>query len=224
MPLPKHHDTFIQDPLVVSLSNHGAFVQIQELIILQYRNLPNILTCIRLIGGAIFLPLTIFYFLPYQISWLTYLIASLFFFFSMTDFLDGYLARRYGLESPLGIALDPIADKFLVCSALIALLAIQKIYFMWVIILIGREIAMLSLRQIATLHDIKVPVSYLGKIKACLQMFLIMILILEPVHNLAYFNFWFITRNILLFLTLYFSLISFYRYAKLFTRFYLQLL
>ena len=48
----------------------------------------------------------------------------------MTDFLDGYLARRYGLETAIGQALDPIADKFLVCSSLIALLAIKKIYFM----------------------------------------------------------------------------------------------
>jgi len=142
----------------------------------------------------------------------------------MTDFLDGYLARKYGLESPLGIALDPIADKFLVCSALIALLAIHKIYFMWVIILIGREICMLSLRQLATLNNILISVSYLGKIKACLQMFLIIILILEPIHQAYYFNSWFIFKNILLFATLYFSLISLYRYAQEFSVKYLKII
>lgn len=141
----------------------------------------------------------------------------------MTDFLDGYLARKYGLESPLGVALDPIADKFLVCSALIALLAIQKIYFMWVIILIGREICMLSLRQLAILNNIKISVSYLGKIKACFQMFLIFTLIIAPV-SCSYFGFWFWLKNILLFATLYFSLFSFYRYAQEFSIKYLEIM
>jgi CDP-diacylglycerol--glycerol-3-phosphate 3-phosphatidyltransferase len=143
----------------------------------------------------------------------------------MTDFLDGYLARRYGLETPIGRALDPIADKFLVCSALIALLAIHKIYFMWVIILIGREICMLSLRQLAALNNIQVPVSYLGKIKACLQMFLIIILIIaKPLNTASYFNFWFILEHILIILTLYYSLISFARYIAQFSREYLKLI
>lgn len=142
----------------------------------------------------------------------------------MTDFLDGYLARKYGLESPLGVALDPIADKFLVCSALIALLAIQRIYFMWVIILIGREICMLSLRQLAAINNIKISVSYLGKVKACFQMFLIFILIIQPVCSINDLGFWFSLKSILLFLTLYFSLISFYRYAKEFSIKYLEII
>lgn len=174
-------------------------------------------------GGAILLPFLIFYLIPLQLLWLNYLVASIFFIFSMTDFLDGYLARKYGLESPLGVALDPIADKFLVCSALIALLAIQKIYFMWVIILIGREICMLSLRQLASLNNITISVSYLGKIKAAFQMFLIVVLIAEPAGSLNCFNIWFLLKNMLLFATLYFSLISFYRYAKEFSVKYLTI-
>jgi len=143
----------------------------------------------------------------------------------MTDFLDGYFARKYGLESAIGRALDPIADKFLVCSALIALLAVHKIYFMWVIILIGREICMLSLRQFAALHNIAVSVSYLGKIKACLQMFLIVVLIARPLSSYnTWFNSWFYLENILLALTLYFALISFYKYAQQFGREYLKLI
>ncbi len=196
-----------------------------EHIILAYRNLPNILTFTRLIGGAILLPFLIFYLLPYQITWLNYLIAILFALFSMTDFLDGYLARRYGLESAIGRALDPIADKFLVCSALISLLAIHKIYFMWVIILIGREFCMLSLRQFAALHNILVSVSYLGKIKACLQMFLIFVLIARPAASYScLLSSWSILEISLLVLTLYFSLISFYRYAREFAYKYLEII
>lgn len=188
------------------------------------RNLPNVLTFVRLIGGALCVPFLIYYLLPYQISWLNLVVSSVFFLFSMTDFLDGYLARKYGLETPIGRALDPIADKFLVCAALISLLAIQKIYFIWVIILIGRELSITSLRQFAALHNICVSVSYLGKIKACLQMALIIVLIARPASSMGlYFSSWSMCENILLLATLYFSLISFYRYAREFGREYYKI-
>ena len=144
--------------------------------------------------------------------------------FSMTDFLDGYLARKYGLETAIGRVLDPIADKFLVCSALIALLAVQKIYFMWVIALIGRELCIMSLRHFAALHNICVSVSYLGKIKACLQMFLIVVLIARPASSYGVFSSWSVVEYVLLTATLYFSLLSFYRYTAEFTREYIKLI
>ena len=181
---------------------------------LQYKNLPNILTSIRLVGGSIILPFLIFHLLPYQVAWVNYSLTALFAIFSMTDFLDGYLARRYGLETPMGRALDPIADKFLVCAALITLLAVQKIYFLWVIIFIGRELGMMSLRQFAALNSISVRVSYLGKIKACFQMFLICVLIARPVASYGLpLGGWAILENTMLIFTLYFALISFYKYA-----------
>ena len=183
------------------------------------------MTFTRLIGGSLFIPFLIFYLLPLNVNLINYGLALIFTLFSMTDFLDGYLARRYGLESAIGRALDPIADKFLVCSALIALLAIQKIYFLWVIILIGRELCMLSLRQFAALHNIVVSVSYLGKIKSCFQMALIVILIARPLYSYAsWFNNWSCLENILLVLTLYFALVSFYKYAQQFKTEYLKLI
>lgn len=186
--------------------------------------MPNILTFVRLIGGSFFLPFLIFYIVPDQVNFFNYIIAGLFAVFSMTDFLDGYLARKYGLETPLGRALDPIADKFLVCSALIALLAIQKIYFLWVVILIGRELCMLSLRHFAALHSICVSVSYLGKLKACMQMALIVVLIARPVDSYDYVNSWALLENGLLILTIYFALISFYNYSVGFGREYLKII
>ena len=142
----------------------------------------------------------------------------------MTDFLDGYLARRYGLETALGRALDPIADKFLVCANLIVLLAIGKIYFWWVIILIGREMCIMSLRQLAAQHRISVPVSYLGKIKACFQMFLIILLIARPATTYGSINWWSISELLLLIATIYFALSSLYSYANRFAKQYYQLL
>ncbi len=142
----------------------------------------------------------------------------------MTDFLDGYLARRYGLESALGTALDPIADKFLVCANLIALLAIGKIYFWWVIILVGREMSIMSLRQLAALHNITVPVSYLGKIKACFQMFLIILIVARPANTYGSVNWWSTGELILLIATIYFALSSLYSYANRFADQYNKLL
>lgn len=191
---------------------------------LPHKQLPNLLTGVRLIGGAVVVPFLIYYLLPQQQDWLNFFLAGIFAAFSMTDFLDGYLARRYGLESPLGRALDPIADKFLVCASLIALLAIGKIYFWWVILLIGREMCMMSLRQLAALHDISVPVSYLGKIKACFQMFLIIVLIARPTASYGFVNWWSTSEVLLLSLTLYFALISLYRYSCHFSRQYHKLL
>ncbi len=185
-------------------------------------NLPNVLTCVRLLGGALIVPVLIFYLLPLGNQLINVFVAVVFGLFSMTDFLDGYLARRYGLETVVGRILDPIADKFLVCSALIALLAVGKIYFMWVILLIGREICMLSLRNFAALYNLVVPVSYLGKIKACLQMFLITLIIIRPIDSSVY-GLWGICEKAILFLTLYFSIKSLYRYTINFRQNYLKL-
>lgn len=183
------------------------------------------MTFTRLVGGSLVLPFLLFYLLPKNLIGLNFGLAALFGLFSMTDFLDGYLARKYGLETPIGRALDPIADKFLVCSSLITLLALQKIYFWWVIILIGREMCMMSLRHFAALHNISISVSYLGKLKACFQMFLIAVMIARPVTSYGDLaSGWLWIEQLLLAITLYYSLISFYRYAVKFAVAYRQLI
>lgn len=114
-------------------------------------------------------------------------LAVVFLAFSFTDFLDGYLARKYHLTTKLGGALDHIADKFLTYSAFIALLTVGKIYFFWVIIFIGRDFFVMGLRQIALENNFNLPVDYLGKIKTALQMLLITLLIIRPtyMHNIT---------------------------------------
>lgn len=148
-------------------------------------NVPNLLTIFRLVCSPLFLPFIIVYLLPYNIFWLNCVIALFFCLFAATDFFDGYLARKLHQETTFGKVLDPIADKFLLYATLVALLAAHKIFFYWVIILIGREFFMMGLRYIALEQAILVPVSLLGKIKTALQMIMICVIIINPCQALG---------------------------------------
>lgn len=148
-------------------------------------NVPNLLTIIRLVCSPLFLPLLIVYLLPYNLFWLNCVIATFFCLFSLTDFFDGYLARKFNQETAFGRVLDPIADKFLLYSTLVALLAAHKIFFYWVILFIGREFFMMGLRHIALENNFSVPVSMLGKIKTVFQMIMICVIILNPYQELG---------------------------------------
>jgi CDP-diacylglycerol--glycerol-3-phosphate 3-phosphatidyltransferase len=130
--------------------------------------LPTIITLVRLIASPLILPFVLVYGLSSNIPLLNYGLAVLFVFLALTDFFDGYLARRWGQVSALGKTLDPLADKFLVYATLVALLASNKIYFYWVVIFIGRDFFMMGLRQIALEQGFGVPVSRLGKFKTAL--------------------------------------------------------
>jgi CDP-diacylglycerol--glycerol-3-phosphate 3-phosphatidyltransferase len=151
----------------------------------KHLNLPNILTLIRLIVSPIMLPVLLVYFLPLNFTWFNYLLATLFALFSITDFFDGYFARRYEQVSSFGRFLDPIADKFLVFSTLVALLAINKIFFVWVLILIGREFFVLGLRQMALENNLSIHVAWLGKIKTLFQDMYLVVLIANPFHTFS---------------------------------------
>lgn len=151
-------------------------------------NLPNILTLIRLVVSPLMLPVLLFYLLPLNILWVNCFLAGLFALFSITDFLDGYLARRYEQVSAFGRFLDPIADKFLVFSTLVALLAVNKIFFVWVLILVGREFFVLGLRQMALEYNLSIHVSWLGKMKTLLQDIYLVFLIANPFHTMSRFG------------------------------------
>jgi CDP-diacylglycerol--glycerol-3-phosphate 3-phosphatidyltransferase len=148
-------------------------------------NVPNILTLIRLVVSPIMLPVLLVYLLPLNIFWVNCILAGLFALFSITDFFDGYLARRYAQVSSFGRFLDPIADKFLIFSTLVALLAINKIFFVWVLILIGREFFVLGLRQMALENNLSINVSWFGKIKTLFQVLYLVILIANPFHSVS---------------------------------------
>ena len=143
---------------------------------------PTYLTLFRLIGAPVAVPFFIVHFAPQNNCIINLFIAALFLFFGLTDFLDGFFARKYGQETKLGAALDHIADKFLIFSALVALLAVGKISYMWVIALIGREFFVMGLREIALENNMKIRVSSWGKLKTVIHIMLITWLIIHPMQ------------------------------------------
>ncbi len=152
---------------------------------MEFVHIPLILTLLRLIISPLFLPILLVYLLPYNLLWLNSILGLFFVLLSLTDFFDGYLARKYNQETVLGRVLDPIADKFLTVSALVALLAAGKIYFYWVIILIGRELFVMGLRHVALEHNFTIPVAKLGKLKTVTQMACITMFIVNPYQQLG---------------------------------------
>jgi CDP-diacylglycerol--glycerol-3-phosphate 3-phosphatidyltransferase len=97
---------------------------------------------------------------------------------SVTDFLDGYLARRSGQVTKFGIIMDPIADKFLIISALIVLVDMERIPAWMAIVLIMREFLITALRVVALSRDIVIPAEMGGKLKTTAQISAILCLIL----------------------------------------------
>lgn len=127
-------------------------------------NLPNSITIFRIL----LIPVFVFFLLsPTKLfSFLALLVFSI---ASITDWLDGYLARRMGIVTTLGKFLDPIADKLLVNSALIMLVGLGRVPAWMVVIIIGREIAVTGLRSIASSEGIVIAASELGKGKTIFQ-------------------------------------------------------
>lgn len=133
-----------------------------------------ILTLLRI---ALIPVLVLFFYLPY--AWASFAAAAVFIFAALTDWLDGYLARRMGLMSELGAFLDPVADKLMVATALVLLvqtpppIVFPVIFFtISAAIIIGREIAISSLREwMAEMGERgTVKVGVLGKLKTIFQM------------------------------------------------------
>ncbi len=132
-------------------------------------NLPTLLTWARIV--AIPLVVGIFYL---DVDWPTRnLVATvLFIVVALTDWADGYLARRLNMTSSFGAFLDPVADKFLVCAALLVLVHLNRLHALVALVIIGREIAISALRewmaQIGASRS--VAVHMLGKLKTVVQM------------------------------------------------------
>lgn len=95
--------------------------------------------------------------------------AAVFAVAAISDFFDGYLARRWEQTTILGAYLDTLADKLLITGALFALVAVDRAWAWAAFVLVGREIAIMTLRGIVALDGSAVPPSYLGKAKATLQ-------------------------------------------------------
>jgi len=170
------------------------------------RNVPNYLT-----GFRVLLIPVIMIILPFQTRWTALISVILFAIGSITDGLDGYIARKYNAVTKIGKLLDPIADKMYVSAALVMLVSIERINPWAVVILLTREFAISGLRVIAIEDDIKIPVGNWGKWKSALQMLGIGGLMIWH----TYYDFPFrLVGNILIYLAVFFSITSAIQYFR----------
>jgi CDP-diacylglycerol--glycerol-3-phosphate 3-phosphatidyltransferase len=137
-------------------------------------NLPTSLTILRIF----FVPIVVVLLLSKGGNWDLWAVA-VFLLAAFTDWLDGYLARKRGQISTLGILLDPIADKLLTSAAFISLTSINLVPAWMVALIVGREVAVSGLRSIAAATGTIIGASDLGKTKMVLQVIAITVIILE---------------------------------------------
>lgn len=138
-------------------------------------NLPNKITLFR----ACMIPFFVVCLLVDTIPGHTYLAAAIFILASLSDALDGYLARKYHLVTNFGKFMDPLADKLLVAAALICLTANGRLAAWISIIIISREFIISGFRLVASDNGIVIAASYWGKFKTTFQMVMIVMLILD---------------------------------------------
>jgi CDP-diacylglycerol---glycerol-3-phosphate 3-phosphatidyltransferase len=138
-------------------------------------SLPNSLTLLRIF----FVPLLVVLLLTNEQNMELWAVA-VFIAAGLTDLFDGYFARRHAQVTRLGILLDPIADKLLISSAFISLVALHLVPAWIVVIIIGRELAVSGLRSIASSEGFVIQASELGKTKMVLEVITIVVIALVP--------------------------------------------
>lgn len=139
-------------------------------------NLPNKLTVLRII----MVPFFVFFMLTNVGGAANKWVALvLFCVASLTDLLDGKIARKYNLVTNFGKFMDPLADKLLVCSAMICLVEMEKLAAWVVIVIISREFIISGFRLVASDNGIVIAASYWGKFKTVFQMVMIIVLIID---------------------------------------------
>ncbi len=161
-------------------------------------NLPNKLTLFRMVLVPVFVVFMMAP-IPYNRIWalIVFIVASL------TDTADGYIARKYNMVTDFGKFMDPLADKLLVCSAMICLIDTNQLASWIVIIIIAREFIISGFRLVAADNGIVIAASMWGKVKTVCQMIMIILL----VWDLNYFWFW-ILQQIFIWLSLALTIIS----------------
>lgn len=139
-------------------------------------NLPNKLTMLRVLLIPVFVVLLL---ADFWGKWLDYIALAVFIIASLTDMLDGMIARKYNLITNFGKFMDPLADKLLVCSAMICLLDLGRIPAWVVIVIIAREFIISGFRLVASDKGVVIAAGYIGKAKTVFQMIMIMLMILD---------------------------------------------
>jgi CDP-diacylglycerol--glycerol-3-phosphate 3-phosphatidyltransferase len=179
-------------------------------------NLPNILTMFRIVMIPVVM-LMLQEGTPVMNFWAGWVYT----FATITDALDGYLARKRGLVSVLGKFLDPLADKLLVMATLVLMVGMGRVPAWIVVIILARELSISMLRMIASSEGVVIAAGEGGKAKTALQMVAVLFLML---HHRYLIDFWFAQWDVdfnlaglwLLYLSVFFAITSAGEYVKLF--------
>ncbi len=182
------------------------------------RHLPNKITILRIILIPIFIFLLLYNFSgeivllgSRKIDTNIFMATIILIIAAITDFLDGYLARKYNLVTNIGKFLDPLADKLLVCSAFIVMIELNLIPSWFVVCVITREFAVTGLRMLALEQGEVIAAGILGKLKTVMQLLAIIFILLgNPIFN--YYSIPF--DRIVLWLSLILTIISGLEYFK----------
>ena len=166
-------------------------------------NLPNKLTVLR----VILVPFFVFFLLgaDWIGSFSPYIALIIFIVASLTDMLDGKIARKYNLITNFGKFMDPLADKLLVCSAMICLVDLKLIPVWVVLIIIAREFIISGFRLVASDNGIVIAASYWGKFKTTFQMLMVIVIIFNINLQLGWLN---ILGTILIYVALVLTVVS----------------
>lgn len=146
-------------------------------------NLPNKITLFR----VFMIPLFLVFMLVPGIQYGRFIAAGIFIIAALSDFVDGYIARKHNLVTNFGKFMDPLADKLLVSSALICFVELKLLAAWIVIIIIAREFIISGFRLIASDNGVVIAASWWGKLKTNVQMILSVMLIINldyPVINI----------------------------------------
>jgi len=179
-------------------------------------NLPNILTMFRIVMIPVVMAM-----LQEGTPAMNFWAGWAYTFATVTDALDGYLARKRGLVSVLGKFLDPLADKLLVMATLVLMVSMGRVPAWVVIVILARELSISMLRMIASSEGVVIAAGEGGKAKTALQMVAVLFLML---HHRYVIDFWFYEGTVdfnyagllLLYLSVFFAITSAGEYVKLF--------
>lgn len=171
------------------------------------KDIPNILTILRILLIPV---LVLFFYIEGIVA--HYIVAGIFIFASITDYIDGSLARKLNANSNFGRMLDPIADKMLVVSTLLMLVDKRMAPVIPIVAILCREICVSGMREYLASYKIKMPVSLLGKIKTVIQMTAIIILLLgNDIIGVEYANY---IGNVTIWIAASLTVFSGYIYVK----------
>lgn len=163
-------------------------------------NLPNKLTLLRVILVPVFIVFLMVSVFGEADKWIA---LAIFIIASLTDLLDGKIARKNNLVTNFGKFMDPLADKLLVCSAMICFIEVGKLPAWYVAIVIAREFIISGIRLVASDNGVVIAASYYGKIKTALSMIMICLLIADLSHPVYAF-----ITSVFIWLSLIFTIVS----------------